>query len=180
MKKTLVFFIGMLVLACNDKKDEPPNPVEKTAAVVEPSAEIMIGNQRYADLARQVFGHLSSGNVDQWAESFAEKALYRWNNFDSLSGKTAIGDYWEKRMTETIEKMDFSSEIYLPIQVNKPVENVPKTGTYVMVWNVVTAKYKTGKSMKQRIHTVVHFDDQDKIDYLSQYLDRVPIMAAMK
>jgi|GEM_PF-5516362 hypothetical protein len=96
LKKTLVFFINMLMLACTNKKDEPATRVEKTAAVVEPSADITVGNQRYADLARQVFGNLSSCNVDQWAESLAEKTLYRWNNFDSLGHKAVIGDYWKK------------------------------------------------------------------------------------
>jgi len=33
--------------------------------------------------------------------------------------------------------------------------------------------------MTQRIHTVYHFDANDKIDRVSQYIDWVPIKAAM-
>jgi hypothetical protein len=44
---------------------------------------------------------------------------------------------------------------------------------------MTTAKYKTGKSMTQWIHTDLHFDANDKIDRVIMYLDRVPIAAAM-
>jgi ketosteroid isomerase-like protein len=46
-------------------------------------------------------------------------------------------------------------------------------------WYMLYAKYKTGKSMTQRSHMVIHFDDNDKIDRTTLYLDRVPINAAM-
>jgi hypothetical protein len=34
--------------------------------------------------------------------------------------------------------------------------------------------------MTQGIHTVFHFDKNDKIDVVNQYLDRATIMEAMK
>jgi hypothetical protein len=34
--------------------------------------------------------------------------------------------------------------------------------------------------MTQGIHTVFHFDENDKIDVVNQYLDRATIMEAMK
>jgi cyanophycinase-like exopeptidase len=48
-----------------------------------------------------------------------------------------------------------------------------------MGWYQVTAKYKTGKSMTQWVHTDQHFDANDKIDRLIQYIDRAPINAAI-
>jgi hypothetical protein len=46
-------------------------------------------------------------------------------------------------------------------------------------WYKTTVKYKGGEST-QGIHTVFHFDENDKIDVVNQYLDRATIMEAMK
>lgn len=67
----------------------------------------------------------------------------------------------------------------MPIKVNTPLTEGQVTGNYVLYWFASYAKYKTGKSMKQRIHMVYHFNDNDKIDRVSQYLYREPINAAM-
>jgi hypothetical protein len=50
----------------------------------------------------------------------------------------------------------------------------------VIGWYKTTAKYKGGKSMTQWIHTDFHFDENDKIDEVNQYLDKSAINEAMK
>ncbi len=54
-----------------------------------------------------------------------------------------------------------------------------EAGIWLLSWYNTNAKYKTGKRMIQSIHTVQHFNANDKIDRVIQYLDRVPINAAM-
>ncbi|MFB9088469.1 hypothetical protein [Flavobacterium paronense] len=43
-----------------------------------------------------------------------------------------------------------------------------KIGIWLLSWYQVTAKYKRGKSMTQRIHILYHFDNNDKVDQVSQ------------
>ena len=64
------------------------------------------------------------------------------------------------------------------MKVDKAMTEGQLTGNYVLSWNTVHAKYKSGKSMSQRMHMVYHFDASDKIDRVTQYMDRVPINAA--
>jgi len=40
--------------------------------------------------------YLESGDIDGWMTEFANNAVYRWNNFDSLAGKAAIIDIGKK------------------------------------------------------------------------------------
>jgi hypothetical protein len=57
--------------------------------------------------------------------------------------------------------------------------NIPANGYWLLSWYQVTAKYKGGGTMTQWIHTTFHFDGNDKIDIVNQYLDRAAINAAM-
>jgi hypothetical protein len=110
--------------------------------------------------------------------SYADNAVYQWNSGDSLAGKPAISEYWTKRRTELIDSLTFSNEIWLPIKVNQP-QSVEAPGIWLLGWYQVNAKYKTGKRMGQWMHIDFHFDATDKIDRVIQYVDRVPINAAL-
>lgn len=67
----------------------------------------------------------------------------------------------------------------MPVKVNTPQQQVQAPGVWLLAWFQVNAKYKTGKSMSQWIHTDYHFDANDKIDQVVQYIDRAPINAAI-
>jgi ketosteroid isomerase-like protein len=181
MKKLLGLLVGCsLLFSCgNDKKtaEDTKSPAATDQAAA--SKDYEIGDMKYVDIAKKHFGYLGSGDIDSWMAEFADNATYRWNNFDSLLGKAAITDYWKKRRTDIIDSMSFANDIWLPMKVNKSQAPGHLTGNYALGWYTVKAKYKTGKSMSQRVHTVFHFNENDKIDRVSQYLDRVPIMAAM-
>lgn len=112
--------------------------------------------------------------------SFADNAVYIWNNGDSLAGKAAIAAYWKKRRGEVIDSISFSQDIWLAIKVNQPQTPAQAPGNWALGWYAVSAKYKTGKRMNQWIHTAMHFDANDKIDRVVQFLDRAPINAATK
>lgn len=182
MKKVLGLLVcSALFFSCaNDSK---PAVATETAAsptpVTEVSKDYEFADNKFVEIAKKGFTDLESGDIDSWMSSFADNAIYRWNNLDSLTGKSAIADYWKKRRTDVIDSMSFTNQIWLPVKVNNPLTEGQLTGNYALSWNMVYAKYKTGKSMKQRIHTIFHFDANDKIDRVFQYLDRVPINAAM-
>jgi ketosteroid isomerase-like protein len=181
MKKLLgLFACTALLFSCNDQKTaETPEAKTESASTTPASKDYEIGDSKYVDIAKAGLAKLESGDIDGWITAFADNAVYHWNNYDSLAGKTAITDYWKKRRTDIIDSMSFTKLIWLPVKVNTPLTEGQLTGNYALCWHVTYAKYKTGKSMKQRVHTVYHFDANDKIDRVSQYLDRLPIQAAM-
>jgi ketosteroid isomerase-like protein len=181
MKKLLGLIVcSALLFSCGDK---PATEEKKESATgSETSAtpkDYEIGDMKFVDIAKKHTGYLEKGDIDSWMADLSDNAIYRWNNFDSLIGKPAITDYWKKRRTDAIDSMSFTSQIWMPVKVNVSQAPGHLTGSYALSWYIVTAKYKTGKSMKQRIHTVFHFDASDKIDRIFQYLDRAPINAAM-
>ena len=184
MKKLMFWaFCSLLFIACNDqKKEEPTTETTAPAAATEtketPATEI--ADAKYMDIGKKGIAALSSGDIDGWVSGYADNAVYFWNNGDSLAGKAAITDYWKKRRTETIDSINFSSDIWLAVKVNTPQQAVHLPGVWLLGWYQVDAKYKTGKKMRQWIHTDMHFDANDKIDRVIQYLDRAPINAAMK
>ena len=176
MKK--VFFMlccGAFVLSCN-KPQESATPPPQTP-VEPPQAELVDG--RYAEIGKQGIAALAAGDIDKWMEPFADNARYLFNAGDSLVGKQAIADYWKDRRTNVIEKIEFTSDIWTPLKINKPQKGPDRAGVWLLCWYKVTASYKGGGTMSQWIHTDLHFDANDKIDLVVQYLDRAAIAAAM-
>ena len=179
MKKVFGLLVcSALFFACNDSK-APEKTEFKAETPASSSKNYELGDDKFVEIAKKATASLEHGDVDGWAANYADNAVYLWNNFDSLIGKAAITDYWKKRRADVIDSMSFTSQIWIPMKVNTPLTEGQATGNYVLSWFVTYAKYKTGKSMKQRIHMVFHFNDNDKIDKVFQYLDRVPINQAM-
>lgn len=180
MKKVFGLLVCLaLFFACNDSKTA--EKTETNAETPTPSSkDYELGDDKFVEIGKKAIASLERGDIDDWAASYADNAVYRWNNFDSLAGKAAITDYWKKRRADIIDSMSFTSQIWIPMKINKPLAEGQATGNYALYWYVVYAKYKTGKSMKQRMHMVFHFDDNDKIDRVTQYLDRMPVNAAME
>jgi hypothetical protein len=175
-------FISSLFFACtNSKTADDKAAVTSDSAVATPAKPqpAEFADTKYVDIGKKGNAALSSGDVDGWMSSFADNAVYQWNNGDSLAGKAAITAYWKKRRGEVIDSISFRNEIWLPIKVNQP-QSVEQPGIWVLGWAQVSAKYKTGKRMSQWIHTLMHFDANDKIDRVLQFLDRAPINAATK
>jgi hypothetical protein len=171
----------VLITSCSNEQKE----AEKTEATVAPAATetqpqpVEFADSKYADIGKKGLASLSSGNIDGWMTSFADNVVWVWNSGDSVVGKAGVQEYWKKRRGEVIDSISFSNEINLPIKVNQP-QATEQAGTWLLSWYQVSAKYKTGKRMGQWIHTSMHFDANDKIDRVIQFLDRVPINAAAK
>lgn len=177
MRNLIFALLGCALLwACNQPKPEAQAPVEP----VKPQP-MEIGDPKYIDISKQMLQAIGDGNVDAFTSYLADNSHFDWNYLDSLMGKQAIADYWKDRRTNVIADLAFSNHVWVTVKANEPPAPGLPTGTYVFAWYKAKATYKTtGKSMTQWIHQVQHFDANDKIDYTSQFLDRVPIQAALK
>jgi ketosteroid isomerase-like protein len=162
------FLAATLLLACT--------PAKEPTAEVPPEA-LSFGPMRYGDICRQGLLSMERGDVDAYVNNFAEDIIYRFNNGDSIVGRKAVIEYWKDRRNNVIDHIEFTNDIWVPLRVNDSNQDV-KPGIWVLGWYRASSTYKTGKSMSQFIHTLYHFNADDKIDEVIQYLDRLPIMQA--
>jgi hypothetical protein len=177
MKNKFFILAGCALLwACSQPKPEP----EAAPAEVKP-APIEIGDAQLIEISKQSLNALRDGNIDAYADNFADNAKFYWNYLDSLVGKPAIVDYWKERRTKVLDTLIITNEVWIALKANEaPAPTVP-AGNWVFSWTLVTARYNsTGKEMTQWIHQTSHFDASGKVDFIAQYLDRVPIQAALK
>lgn len=124
---------------------------------------------------------ICEGNLDAFSAQLSDNTQFSWNYLDSLLGKEAIMQYWNDRRTKVIDTLTYTGDIWIVVKANEPPAVGLPTGTWVFAWYKVTAIYiPTGKSMTQWIHQVQHFNEKDKVDYTSQFLDRIPIHAALR
>src|SRR5688572_3852439 len=156
MKKLFgVIVCSALLFSCSDKPATAEDTESKIASDVSSteSRDYELGDNKFVEIAKKALDNLEGGDIDGWIASFADNAVYHWNNYDSVTGKAAITDYWKKRRTDIIDSISFTKKIWLPIKVKTPLTEGQQTGNYALSWHVTYAKYKTGKSMTQRIHT---------------------------
>jgi ketosteroid isomerase-like protein len=170
MKKlVLTTAAGALFFACTQPKSE---------AVVEAPKKVEFAEERYIDITKQSLTKLAEGDVDAFMNNFADNAVFSWNNGDSIVSKQAITNYWKDRRANAIDTITFKNEAWLAIQANEPPTHLAK-GVYVFNWAMFTITYSTGKSVTMFIHNAFHFDNNDKVDRATQFVDRVPIAAAL-
>ena len=173
MKKLMIVLVVAALWSCTK-----PQPAVQEA-VMAPTPAMEFADAKLSDICKQGLAGLSSGDIDSFVSAYADNVMYRFNNGDSIVGKAAVTAYWKDRRTNVIDKITFTNDIYLPIKVNE--SKLVQTGNWVLAWFNTSATYKaTGKSMSQSIHNLYHFDANSKIDLVVQYMDRAPIMAAMK
>ncbi|SHG59217.1 hypothetical protein SAMN05443549_10549 [Flavobacterium fluvii] len=178
MKKLfLVVLCAFLFVGC--KKETAAEPAANEPKTAESASPVEFADAKYTEIGKKAMAAMASGDMDGWMSNFADNAKYYWNGGDSLVGKPAIDEYWRNRRLNVVETISFKNEIWLPIKINKP-QQMEKPGIWLMGWYEVTAKYKGGSSMTQWMHILYHFDENDKVDEVNQFVDRVPIMAAMK
>ena len=175
----LLILIGAGLISCSPQKPAESADEGMAADTTKAAEPAEFADTRYMDLGKKMLAQFASGDIDGYMANFADNAVYQWNNGDSIAGKAVITDFWKKRRGEVIDSISFTNQIFLPVKVNKPQSTEP-TGIYLLSWYQTHAKYKTGKSMTQGMHAVIHFDANDKIDFVYQYRDNALIEAAMK
>jgi len=148
-----------------------------TAPATPPQAEF--ADARYTGLGKKVMSQLSSGDIKGMMDSYADDAVYSWSSGDSLAGKTAIDKYWTDRRAKVIDSLEFLSDIWLPMKVNRPQQGPDVPGIWLLNWCMVHVKYKNGARLGFWVHTDYHFNQADKIDRQITYIDRAPINKAL-
>ncbi len=171
-----VYVSMFLFIACNNeaKKEDATT----TTSADTKSQPVEFADTKYSQMGKDGLLKLSAGDVDGWSSNWSDNIVWQWNNGDSVAGKAAVVAYCKDRRTNIMDSITFNQDIWLPIKVNTPQQN-EQAGIWLLSWYGVNAKYKTGKRMMQWIHTAQHFDSNDKVDRVIQYLDRAPINAAM-
>ncbi|HTQ26500.1 MAG TPA: nuclear transport factor 2 family protein [Puia sp.] len=182
MKKLFLFVAGCVcIMACNNKTSDQTTAKDSTAtAEPKPLPQTEFADQKYTDIGKKGNAQMESGDVDGWLTQFSDNAHYNWSGGDSLVGKAAIAAYWKNRRAKVIDSIKFSYDIWLPIKVNTPQKGPDRAGIWLLGWSQVNVKYKNGKKLTFWHHTDYHFDNNDKVDLVVQYLDRAPINAALK
>jgi hypothetical protein len=182
MRKLLTLIAGCCILySCNNKPADATTSAATDTTATEKKAppQSEFADPKYTDIGKKGLAQLSSGDIDGWMSSFADNAVYRWSNLDSLTGKAAITSYWKERRGKVIDSMSFVNDIWLPIKVNTPQKGPDRVGVWLLNWTQVMVKYKNGKKLAMLVHSDMHFDSNDKIDTYIQYLDRAPINKAL-
>ena len=172
-------FAALLAGCKKETTVETTTPVapEATSVADNADAPVAFADGKYTDIIKKAMGDMASGNMDSWSAAYADNAKYIWNNGDSLVGKPAIEKFWRDRRANTLESLQFSEQIYLPVDVRKP-QAKERAGIWLLTWYKVDATYKGGKKMTQWMNMCYHFDANDKIDYAVHYRDSGPIAAA--
>lgn len=184
MRSTIFLALGTtLFLACNNKPAESTEAAKDTLAAVaketKPPAQSEFADPKYTEMGKANLAKLSSGDIDGWADAYADNAVYLWSRGDSVVGKPAIIKYWKERRGKVIDSLNYFNDVWLAVKVNtpqKPGADLP--GVWSMAWYGTSVKYKNGKKLVFFVHTLNHFSDNDKIDRTIMFLDYAPINKA--
>lgn len=180
MKNVFYALVSSAVLLSCQPKQQQEDQAAAVAEVKEdtPKPVELIFDQKYVDIGKAGNAALASGDVAGWMNGFADNARYDWSSGDSLVGKQKIMEYWTDRRSKVIDKLAFKSSIWLTLKVNQP-QGREEPGVWLISWSQIESTYKNGATVKMWTHIDIHFDANDKIDHLIQYIDRAPIMAAL-
>lgn len=174
----------LLFLSCKNTDAEKSDGMVENDTLVEEidnlseSEPQVLANYKYVEIGKKNLSYMEKGDMDSWMNIYADNAVYLWNSGDSLVGKAAIAFYWKQRRVNVIERIRFKDAIWLPVTVKEP-QSVEAKGVWLLAWYKATVKYRNGKEMTQWIHTDYHFDSNDKVDRVVQYVDRAAINASL-
>ena len=172
----LLLLAPVLLFSCKTRTAEGKEGTEELKfGMADGSAEF--AETRYVNIGQRHSVMFETGNIEGWAGMFADNAVLQWSNGDSIVGKKAIIDYWTTRRANVVESIDLENDIWLPVKVNKPQQEVDLPGVWLLNWHQFNTKYRNGKTLSGWVHTDYHFNGDDKVDRMIQYMDRAPIMA---
>lgn len=176
MKKLLIIaLLSSVLFACTNEK---PSEKKSQETVMAATPQSEIADSKYIEVGKKALDYFQKGDMDSWMAMYADNAVYQWNNLDSLAGKAAIDEFWRNRRNVILDTIIFSGAIFLPIKVNKPQAG-EQAGNWLLTWYQMDARYSNGNSLFQFIHLLYHFDANDKVDRILQFVDRAPINAAL-
>ena len=182
MKKSFAWAAACCLLFSCTNSSTGPSTKDTTSAMTAAHAtppQSEFADARYTEMGKKVMSQLESGDIKGMTDAYADDAVYLWSAGDSLAGKAAIDKYWTDRRAKVIDSVKFLNGIWLPIKVNRPQQGPDIPGVWLLSWNEVHVKYKTGAKLVFWVHTDYHFNQADKIDRQVTYIDRAPINKAL-
>jgi hypothetical protein len=183
--KNLIFSLalGALFYACSgtgsQESTETTTETPAQAAPEEPQSVSVVSDTKYVEMAQKGLAAMTAQSIEDFTASFTDQSMYIFNAGDTLKGLETIKGYWSERM-KVIDEISFSNEVWLTVEVSENNSQNVVPGVWLLAWFNVDATYTSGGSMNQNIHTLYHFTENDEIDVIIQYLDRVPIMQAQE
>lgn len=179
-KLLIVASAAVMFVACNNEQKTGSEATVSSATDSSTKTQAAeFADAKYTELGKKQLADFENGDVDSWMANFADNAKYYWSGGDSLIGKPAIAEYWKNRRANVIKTIKFSNDIWFPIKINQPQKGPDLPGVWLMSWYQVNATYSSGKSIQFWAHHLFHFDNNDKIDQVSAFMDMAPVKAAI-
>ncbi len=168
----------MAIAACKNEPEKTTHTEVAAAATTKATGPVEFADQKYIDMGKASLAKFASGDIDGWVSGMADDVVLRWSAGDSLKGKAAITKYWKDRRMNAVDSIVTSKEIWLPVNVHQP-QSVETKGIWLLNWHQVHATYKSKKSLTFWVHLDIHYNNDNMMDEVIQYVDRAPIMAAV-
>ena len=179
MKNLVLAMIAAVCLfACTQPQEEAPQAEDIVSVEPTPVMGVSVTEEKYVPEIKAAMEAMGRGDIAAFTSIMSDDVVYMFNHLDSLAGKQAVNDWWQNRFDNDLKSISFNNNIWLSLDVEDPRYPTVEKGDYVMLWTLVTGTYSTGKTMTQFIHIVYHFNDQGRVDRVTQFVDRVPIMEA--
>jgi hypothetical protein len=179
MRKILLGISCLVMLAaCKNEAEKTTEPTAIAGESTKTSPPVEFADQKYVDMGKKSLEQFASGDIDGWATAFADNIIMRWSAGDSLAGKEAIVKYWKDRRMNAVSTIEASNHVWLPVNVNQP-QGPESKGTWLLNWHQVKATYKNNETLTFWVHIDRHYNNDQKIDEIIQYVDRAPINAAL-
>ncbi|THU35929.1 nuclear transport factor 2 family protein [Niastella caeni] len=178
MRKILLGTICIMLLAACKNESEKDSKTAIAAESTQTRPPVEFADQKYIDMGKKALEQFESGDIDTWASRFADNAIFRWSSGDSLAGKEAIAKYWKERRMNVIDSLRFSNEIWLPVSVNQP-QGPEAKGVWLLNWYQVNVTFKNKQKLQFWTHIDIHYNNENLVDEMIQYIDRAPINAAI-
>ena len=171
----MIAFVLTIVVACKDKQETNAS----VAGTTETKAPVELLDSTMIAPVKSSFDAFTKADVDGFTATYDDNVKLVWSSGDSLVGKQAVKDYYNGRW-KLLESVSFSNDIFLPIQANVSPNNSAPVGKWMLHWVQVNAKYKNGKAITFWLHNASHYGENGKVDYIAQYIDRLPLVEATK
>lgn len=181
MKKILVgIFISVFFISCNNKAEEESTTANATSSATADTQKTTdeLLSMSETESVKAGLTAFAKGDLDGMTAAYADTCFMLWSNLDSIRGKQAIKDYYTERW-KLIDSINYSDHILVPLKVNMQQSMYAPTGKWILAWSFAHVKYKNGKKLDLWVHNVYHYNTDNKIDFVGQYIDRHPIMQAV-
>lgn len=167
----LVFFI-----ACKSDKPEQESATVGPAPQTVSYASVLDPNSTSS--LKAALEAFAKGDINGFTANMDDNVKFYYPGAgDSLTGKTAVNEYYTGRW-KLIDSIQMINPTMLGVQLNESVS--AQTGPWSMAWFGYQINYKSGNAIYLPIHTVAHSNSAGKWDIVAMYYDMQKVMMAQR